>query len=201
HAADDLPKKGGGAERARQLDPLLAEAQHALGMVYARDGQWKESEKSFRRAIELDPNRSETHVNFAWSLLLVLDRVQEALAQMRVAEKNDPLSPDVRLTLATILISAGRYDEAAKHCQKLPTDHIFRSECLGRVRLGHSRNEEAIQLLASDATLPNRGFLGYAYARSGRREEAEKLAAAVSTNPYDQTLIFAGLGDKDRTFE
>ena len=140
-------------------------------------------------------------MNFAWSLLLVLDRVQEALAQMRVAEKNDPLSSDVRLGLAGLLISAGRYDEAAEHCQKLPTNYNFRSECLGRVRLGQSRNEEAIQFLSSDATLPNRGFLGYAYARSGRREEAEKLAAAVSANPYDQTLIFAGLGDKDRTFE
>jgi serine/threonine-protein kinase len=189
------------AERAIQLDPLLAEAHDALGLVYARDGQWKESEKNFRRAIELDPNRSETHVNFAWSLLLVLDRVQEALAQMRVAEKNDPLSSDVQLGLANLLISAGRYDEAAEHCQKLPANHIFRSQCLGRVRLGQSRNEEAIQVLASDATLPNRGFVGYAYARSGRREEAEKLAAAVSANPYDQTLVFAGLGDKDRTFE
>src|SRR6516225_10116205 len=86
HPADELPKMRAAAKRAIQLDPLLAEAHDALGMVYARDGQWKESEKSFHRAIELDPNRSETHVNFAWSLLLVLDRVQEALAQMRVAE-------------------------------------------------------------------------------------------------------------------
>ena len=47
------------AEKAIQLDPLLAEAHDALGMVYARDGQWEQSEKSFRRAIELDPSRSD----------------------------------------------------------------------------------------------------------------------------------------------
>ena len=44
-------------------------------------------------------------------------------------------------------------------------------------------------------------YLGNAYARAGRREEAEKLAAAVSSNPFQQALIFAGLGDKDRTLE
>jgi hypothetical protein len=92
---------------------------------------------------------------------LVLDHVREALAEMRIAEKNDPLSPGVRLGLANVLISAGRYDEAAAHCQKLPTNQTFKSECLGRARLGQSKNEEAIHLLASDATLPNPGFLGY----------------------------------------
>jgi hypothetical protein len=45
-----------------------------------------------------------------------------------------------------------------------------------------------------------RGFLGYAYARSGRRKEAWKMAAA-SRYPNEQALIFAGLGDKDHTFE
>ena len=79
---------------------------------------------------------------------------------------------------------------------------------LGRARLGQGRTHEAIQILE---TAFNRGVkpgsevwgdLGYAYARAGRREEAEKLAAATpSRNPFNQALIFAGLGDKDRTFE
>ena len=44
--------------------------------------------------------------------------------------------------------------------------------------------------------------LGYAYARAGRREEAENLATTIPPrNPFNQALIFAGLGDKDRTFE
>ena len=60
------------------------------------------------------------------------------------------------------------------------------------------RTGEAIQLLA---TVGNRGYLGYAYARAGRREEAEKLAAASSINPFIPARIFACLGDKDRTFE
>ena len=85
------------AEKAIQLDPLLAEAHDALGMVYARDAQWEQSEKSFRRAIELDPSSSESYDDFAMYLLLPLGRIEEALQQMRVAEKADPLSPEVHL--------------------------------------------------------------------------------------------------------
>ena len=45
-----------------------------------------------------------------------------------------------------------------------------------------------------------RGELGYAYGRTGRREDAEKLEAATpEINPLNHALIFAGLGDKDRT--
>lgn len=48
---------------------------------------------------------------------------------------------------------------------------------------------------------PIEGYLGYAYGRAGRREDAENLASAVSTNPFQQALTFAGLGDKDRTLQ
>ena len=58
HTDDELMQMRAAAEKAIQLDPLLAEAHQALGMVYARDGQWAQSEKSFRRAIELDPSNS-----------------------------------------------------------------------------------------------------------------------------------------------
>jgi hypothetical protein len=44
------------------------------------------------------------------------------------------------------------------------------------------------------------GFLGYAYGRAGRRDEAEKLAAADQP-PYQRALIFAGLGDLEHTVD
>ena len=36
---------------------------------------------------------------------------------------------------------------------------------------------------------------------TGRREEAEQLAAASSFNPFNQAQIFACLGDKDRAMK
>jgi hypothetical protein len=63
--------------------------------------------------------------------------------------------------------------------------------CQGRI-------DDAIHLLS---TVENPRYLGYAYGRGGRREEAEKLAAAVAPNAFSQAIIYAGLGDKDRTLE
>src|SRR5689334_13509411 len=61
--------------------------------------------------------------------------------------------------------------------------------------------EEAIRrILIKSAKPSDRAKLGYAYARSGRRDEAEKLAMDLPT-PLQQALVFAGLGDKDRTLE
>jgi TolB-like protein/Flp pilus assembly protein TadD len=203
HPPDELVRMRAAAEKAIQLDPLLAEAHDALGLVYARDGEWDRAEKGFRRAIELDPNRSSTYVDFADWLLRVLGRKDEALQQLNAAEKADPLSPDVQWSLAEALIAVGRYNEAAKHCLRMTNDAPKR-RVLARIRLGQGRPGEAIELLANDPALPtqplSRGTLGYAYARSGRREEAEKLAAA-SNLANEQALVFAGLGDKDRTFE
>jgi tetratricopeptide (TPR) repeat protein len=203
--ADEVPKMQAAAEKAIQLDPMLAEAHDALGMAYARDAQWEQSERSFRRAIELDPNRSETYHHFAVFLLWPLDRTEEALKELRLAEKADPLSSRIHQALCYVLPSAGRYDEAAVHGEKLPADSPARGAYLGRARFLQGRTSEAIQILE---TAFNRGvtpgsevraFLGYAYARTGRREEAEKMA--IGTNPFNQAVIFAGLGDKERALE
>jgi hypothetical protein len=40
-----------------------------------------------------------------------------------------------------------------------------------------------------------------AYVRSGRREAAERLLDTVADHPYRQAIVFAALGDSDRTFE
>jgi TolB-like protein len=114
HPQDELSKMRAMTERAIELDPLLAEAHEARGLVYARQGQWDQAEKSFHRAIELNPSLSGTYANFAQWVLFVQGRKEEALHQLRIAEKNDPLSPEVQSGLALVLISTGQYDEASE---------------------------------------------------------------------------------------
>jgi TolB-like protein/Tfp pilus assembly protein PilF len=197
---DEVRKLRAAVEQAIRLDPLLAEAQGALGMLYARDARWVESEKSFRRAIELDAGSSAAHTEFAGFLLRPLGRVEEALYQFRIAEKNDPLTPQFKLNVGEVLISAGRYDEAARSCNQLPADQPGRGRCLGRALLFQGRTEEAIRIFIKSSDPSDRAILGYAYALSGRRDEAEKLAMDLP-GPLQQAVVFAGLGDKDRTLE
>ncbi|HYL37984.1 MAG TPA: tetratricopeptide repeat protein [Bryobacteraceae bacterium] len=196
--AQELAGMRAAAERAIQLDPLLAEAHEALGMVHARDGHWELAEKSFRRAIELDPGDWVAYPDLAMYVLLPLGRTSDALRAMRAAEKADAFAPGVQNALGWVLISARRFDEAAGHCEKLPVSFSTRSECLGRALLGQGKISEAIQVLGAART-PR--YLGYAYGRAGRRQQAEKLAALVAPNAFSQALIFAGVGDKDRTLE
>jgi tetratricopeptide (TPR) repeat protein len=53
--ADMLAWGWAATEKAVQLDPRSADSQEALGMMQARQAQWERAERSFRRAIELDP--------------------------------------------------------------------------------------------------------------------------------------------------
>jgi TolB-like protein len=204
---DEMVKMRAAAEKAIQLDPLLAEAHYALGMAYARDARWQESEKSFRRSIELAPRSSEPRMNFAMFLLWPLGKLDQAAKQLRMAEESDPLSMIPHVGLFQVLIAEGRYDEAEKECEKLPFEDFGR-QCLGRVSLGQGKVEQAIQIFSKpvnqdlSAGSQVRGFLGFALGRAGRRAEAEKLEAETpSVNPFNHALIFAGLGDKDKTFE
>ena len=56
------------------------------GMVYARDGHWRESEASFRRAIELNPNSPVTRLNFVMNLLWPLGRIDD----LPTSERGEP---------------------------------------------------------------------------------------------------------------
>ena len=99
------------AEKALELDPLLAEAYASDGLVYSRDHNWQESERAFRRSIEINPSLSESRKDFAFSLLFPLGRLDEAVRELRKAVELDPLSAGVRDSLDYVLVSAGRYDE------------------------------------------------------------------------------------------
>jgi tetratricopeptide (TPR) repeat protein len=91
-------------------------------------------------------------------LLWSLGRFEEALRQLRIAEKNDPLSPQVQFNLGWSLISAGRYVEAEEHCNKLPTDHLSKNMCLGRALVGQAKTEEAIRILTKSNLRSERAF-------------------------------------------
>jgi TolB-like protein len=189
------------AQKAIELDPLSAESYDALGAAYARDGKWEQSEKSFLRAIELQPNRADSHYYFASRYLLPLGRLEDAIEQLRIAERNDPLSPEVHFFLGDAMADAGRDEEAVKNCEKVPElpPNPNREQCIlgARVRLGKA--SEVVQFYeANQARLISSGVqvepqVGCAYARLGRREDAKRMSKG--------SQLFACLGDKDRVFE
>jgi serine/threonine-protein kinase len=197
---EEVAKMRPAAERAVRLDPLSAEAYDALGAAYAREAQWEQSEKSFLRALEIQPGRAESHTYLAAYLLLPLGRTDQAIQHLRIAEKNDPLSGYVQFWLGDALADAGRNEEATGACEKLPPSAPQRDECILGARARQGRANEVIQIYERDPAKRRSGWpLGCAYARTGRREEAKKVFAA--TKDISRALILACLGDKDGVFE
>jgi TolB-like protein len=181
-------------EKAMQLDPLLAAAHSALGTVQARDGQWAEAEKSFRHALELEPNNAVTRKEFILSILWPLGRAKDAIEQITAAEKLDPLSPDIQMLFSDVLFVAGRYPEAAKHCG---------SPC-PRAMILEGKAAELIPMLEQQARDPvpprtTMRQLAVAYASVGRALDAKRIADPA--NPEVQLNVFTALGDKNAAFE
>ena len=198
HPADELEKMRSAVAKAVQLDPLLAEAHAARALAFARDSRWKRRNRAFTaRSSSIRIARALTRTSRC-GCSMYLGRNDEALGQLRMAEKGDVLSPDVHLALALTLTSTGQFEQAAAECLKMPAKDMLAKQCLARTKLGEGKFDEAIPLLVNDPNPQSLGFLGYAYARSGRRAEAEKLVLE-STFANEQALIFAGLGDASRT--
>jgi serine/threonine protein kinase/tetratricopeptide (TPR) repeat protein len=190
------------AERAIQLDPLLAEAHTAMGVVHARDRQWAEAEASFRRAIALNGSLPFTYTRFVNTTLLPQQRFDEALGYLRRALRIDPLSSEVRWSMAWVQVSAGRYQEAIENCRHVlavDPDHPFTHWVLARALLQTGEVEEAVKIFENDPQ--SGGLLGYAYSIGGDRTKAQAVAGRISGLPGEEALVYAGLGDKNRTYE
>jgi TolB-like protein/DNA-binding winged helix-turn-helix (wHTH) protein len=199
------------ADRAIELDPLLAEAHAAKGVAYASDLSWADAEHEFQRALQLDPDASRIHEAFSMAVLLREGRLTEAIRHLRAAAVLDPRSARTAYDLAFVLLEAGHYDEALELCRTVitanpPFPSFARDP--GPILQLHSRilwfrgnRTEAVATLERLGPASH-GFLGFAYARLGRRGEAEALAAEPDPAAVrHQALTYAGLRDGDAVFD
>jgi TolB-like protein/Flp pilus assembly protein TadD len=208
------------AMKAIELDPLLAEAHAAMGITYSRELDWENAQKSFDRAIELNPSLTQIHTSYCGRVLLPVGKSEKALQLLEAAVTADPLSLEVRRGLAQAQITAGRYDEAianSRHVFAVDPELPYAALFLERALTFSGRPEEAVALWESRPK-PHRGWdngpwLAHAYVRAGRHAEVERIvrepprrwpgmrAEHQNEHPYRQALIYAALSDKDRTFE
>jgi tetratricopeptide (TPR) repeat protein len=171
-------------------------------MLHAQAREWTHAEASFTRAIALDPSVTTIHTDFVLSVLLVQGKLEEAVRVLDDASAVEPLSLDVRRIQALVQVDAGRYAEALESARwVLDRDPSFpyADLWLGRALVFMGRPDGAIPIFERDPTYF--GYLGHLYAVTGRREEAEALAAAHPESPSRQMLIYAGLGDAERTMD
>jgi serine/threonine protein kinase/Tfp pilus assembly protein PilF len=119
HPQACMPKGMEAARRAVALNSSLAEAHNALAMA-CLEGAWDEvdAEREFLRALELNPKYLQARDWYAYFCLqLAQGRLEEGVAQAKLALETDPLSSYANAMVGFTCCSAGKYEEAVQACQ------------------------------------------------------------------------------------
>ncbi|MEZ5423090.1 MAG: tetratricopeptide repeat protein [Pyrinomonadaceae bacterium] len=213
--ADVLGQAREYAERAIAIDDQLAEPHATLAILNMQKFRWDEAEQEGRRAVDLDPNYP-TGVQWYASILLDLDRPDEAIVQYQRAYELDPLSGAINDGLVNGYQGRGDHKRAVEVAEKFialdPTfPGIYADLGLSYLMLG--RNDDAAKAAEKAAELSGReswalGKLGFVYASVGKKKEAlalleELRTRAEKSGSYGRFVaaIYAGLGDVDHAFE
>lgn len=106
------------ANEALKLDNQLADAYTVLAAILNwNDWDWEESRKTFKKAIELNPNNSVTHQYYA-ELLQILDEKPEARLEINQAIELDPISFVHRVVNYLEYYYEEKYNESLLECYK-----------------------------------------------------------------------------------
>jgi tetratricopeptide (TPR) repeat protein len=198
------------------LDDTLAEAHASLGYIKERDWDWPAAEKEFKRPLEINPGSAEANSLYAFYLRNI-GRPNEALAWANRAYEMDAASPMSLVQLAEIYDFARQYDQAIDRLLKaieLDANYAPAYTWLGHAYLKKRAHEDAISASEKAKSLedsPKRqgrfAWLAFAYAASGRTDQARKMLEELKgiakqryIPPYNFALIYTGLDDKDQAF-
>jgi TolB-like protein/Flp pilus assembly protein TadD len=215
--ASAFPPARSAAQKALEIDPALGEAHASLGLIRSHyDWEWRDAERDYRRALDLNPGYATAHRWFAIDYLTLLGRFEEAMKEIEVAQQLDPLSPIIPDGKGYLLMVSERHEQAiAEYRRILEFDGFFYNTftSMGRAYTQMGRYDDAIGMLLKGKLLSGDvpsilGALGQTYALAGRTEEARRVLDeldGLSRGRYVPAtcyaLIHIGLGEQERALD
>jgi len=206
-ARETMPQAKAAVARALQLDPSLARAHLALGLILLNsEWNWSGAEDQYRIALKLNPNCADCHFQYG-VLLAGLGRNDEAITQTNHAIELNPLSGVYRNWLDAIAFFSRQYDLSIKLAENLGDEWAM---SVGLCYLQKKMYPEAIAYaekgIARTGRLnDNLGLLALMSGLGGRKSETRKIIGELkerSRHHYVFPSVFAyaylGLGEKDR---
>jgi TolB-like protein/AraC-like DNA-binding protein len=172
-------------DKALALDPDLVEA-HTWNAFYLLYKNWdfEGAEREYKKGITGNyPDALALYADF----LNFVRRHDEALAISRKLDETEPYYPNTRMILS--LFYTQQYDEADRFAQQRMRlfNNFYSVDSYGFLMLNTGNYEKAISLFQKtiaieDIRYPRTlGWMGAAYARSGNRDEANKLIEELKT--------------------
>jgi serine/threonine-protein kinase len=215
-ARDAVPPARAAAERALRLDPLLAEAHRVRGMI-AMNHDWDRAaaEAGLRRAVELSPSSAEARLWNAWRLALLEGRYDEALADLRRAERLGPLDLQVKTQIGYVYYFLHDLERAVAQFENiiaLDPSFAFAHYALGDSCAQRGEYARALDEYETSARLGGRSVnhvavLGYAHGLAGDADAARAALAELAergahghVSPMWRALVHLGLGERDDVF-
>jgi serine/threonine protein kinase/lipopolysaccharide biosynthesis regulator YciM len=213
--AFELAKKM--ATRALDLDYTLCEAHNSLGLInYRYEWNWDEAERYFRAAIDCDSELLPARFGLI-NVLKIRERYDEAFLETEKVKELDPASVESDIQIALIYYRKGNYEQMDKILSELlkssPNDRRVKYTRVYQF-LKTGRFKEAIEILEPIYASNNEedkifaaAPLGFAYAKTQRRNEALKIIDNLGTfkknyvPAQERALIYVGLGEYDKVFD
>jgi TolB-like protein/DNA-binding winged helix-turn-helix (wHTH) protein/Tfp pilus assembly protein PilF len=211
-----LPKAKAAAQKAVEIDDMLAEGHSALGFtIFFQEWNWPEAEKHLLRALELDPNNSTAHFSYG-NFLGTMGRREEALAEFDRARELEPYDPFINAFGATLRLNSGQPEEAVNRIKAtidLDPNFYFSHMIAGGIYKVRGMNAESLdeyrlaKSLSPDQTLSDVGLVG-TLIQIGKADEARAILKQMLDRsktrfvpPFNIALVYAHLGETDKALE
>jgi TolB-like protein/Tfp pilus assembly protein PilF/predicted Ser/Thr protein kinase len=195
------------ALKALEIDNNLGEAHEAIAEIALYwDWDWAAAERSFKQALELNPNLPAAHAHNSWYLLLI-GKNEQSIKEMTTASDLDPLNPTYPAWLAWMHWALGDYEsgvQAAQQALSIDKNSKWGKQTLVSNLVEQGKYEAAVgitrELLRTEPSM--KWAVGYILVRAGKPDEARRIAAELkgsptSINAWGLAETYSALGELD----
>ena len=182
--------------KASRLAPLDPRPHYAIGDVYRVLDRYELAEKSYRKALECDPDYLPAKIKLA-HVLCLLGGNDEAERLLAEARRKAPANPALWAASAENAFYRGEFEEAVKWLRKYNAARgrqVWGYAHLGRAYARMDKREEAEKsyreaIAVDPATTQAYLWLGELLMASGRKIEAERVLEIFKRNHQTRTRI------------
>ena len=211
-AEDAAAKAKSYALKALSIDSTLTDAYVVLAERYLySEWDFPATERSLKRAMDLNPNIPSIHYTYGWYLALS-SKFDEAIAEMKKAVEIDPTDQVSQGYFAWIYLDCARFEDVIKEARKLlqlQSDSTLAFYLIGSAYAEMGMYYESIEIHKKGLAI-SPGYesgLGIAYARAGQKEKALEVAATMEKSvdqwwyAWGLAEVYATLGEKQKAID